>query len=526
VSTKTQVGTVLSSAGLIALFSLISRVLGLLRDRLLAGTFGAGTDLDAYYAAFKLPDLLYNLLVLGALTAAFVPVVAGLLVKRNVKEANKTTSAVLILMSLLMTMLAVGTFIFARPLMRLAAPGFEGETFELSIQLTRIMVLSPIIFGISSVVSSYLNTVRRFMAYALAPVAYNVGIIIGILLLVPRMGVPGLAIGVVLGALLHVLVQLPALFRAGFRLHLQAPWRSPTVKRILTLAGPRVLSIAAMQINIVITTALATTLVPGTVSAYNLAFNLQSLPLGIVGVSLATAVFPFLAEAASRNNAADFVNHLSHTLRQMIVLVVPLSLFLIILRVEVVRLTLGSGDFDFQDTFTTSIFLGMFALSLLPQSAVPVLARGFYSLEDTRTPVIISLVSVVLNVVGAFVLPKYIGPVGLVLAFTGAAVVDFVLHIVVLRNRVNGLDDRALFTTMLRTLFATLLAGVVVVVTREAFEHWLVIDTFMDVLIEVLVAGLAGALVYIGLHVLLKSPELRDMLSIFSSKFHQRKHLT
>ncbi len=508
------IGTVLSSAGLIAFFSLVSRILGLLRDRLLAGEFGADVTLDAYYAAFKIPDFLYNLLVLGALTAAFVPVVANFLAKNKPQEANRVTSAVMTILGVSMAGLSL-IALFALPwLITLTAPGFDGETRELTLNITRIMLLSPIIFGISSVISSFLNTTRHFLAYALAPVFYNIGIIAGVLFLVPKVGPSGLAWGVVVGAGLHLLVQLPALFKAGFRFSVSASWLHPGVRRIIVLAGPRVLSIAALQINVVVITAIASTLPTGSVSTYNLAFNLQSLPLGLVGISIATAVFPVLAELASRNEAQKFVHQITETFRHMMFLIVPLSVALLVLRVPIVRIALGSGAFNFEDTYATAAALALFSLSLFAQTIVPLLTRAFYALEDTKTTVVISVISVGFNIIAGIYLGRQFGLLGLVVAFSAAAILDFLLHLLILRNRLGQFDDRVVVVSVVKTVFAAAIGGAGALVVREVLVRTTELDTFISVLLLVLASSIVGAMLYLGAHTLMRSPEVGDILAV------------
>ena len=516
-----QFGTVLASAGTIAFFSLVSRALGLLRDRLLAGQYGAGLELDAYFAAFKVPDFLYNLLVLGALTAAFVPVVGGLLAKKQEREANQTTSAILNIIVVTIAVLAVVAEFFVPQLVSLTAPGFVGAGRDLTIQLTRIMLISPVLFGLSSVISSYLNTRRRFTAYALAPVAYNVGLILGIVVLVPLFGPTGLAWGVLLGALLHIFAQVPSFFKAGFRYSPLAAWRRESVGKILRLAGPRLISVGAQQISLVVITAVATLMSSGTVTAYNLAFNLQSLSLGIVGISLATAVFPLLAEAASRNRGSEFIGHVTQTVRQIMFLIIPLSLAFILLRVEIVRLVLGTGSFDFQDTFETAAALGVFSISLFAQSVVPVLARAFYSLEDTKTPVAISVTAVIINVVASFTLARTMGIFGLALGFTIAAVIDFLLHAIFLRGRLGSLDDKEVFMSVFRTLTAAAIGGIGLLAVRSMLLNIISLNSFGAVLLLTIGALLVGGILYVATHALLRSPELKDIWRMFSAKIRR-----
>ncbi|MDP2587820.1 MAG: murein biosynthesis integral membrane protein MurJ [bacterium] len=511
-------GTILTSAGIIGFFSLISRLVGLVRDRMLAGTFGAGDLLDSYYAAFKIPDFLNNLLVVGAVPAAFVPVVGGMIAKNRGGDANRVASGVLNLLTITMIVLSGVALIFAPALMQVVAPGFSEAQQVMTVQLTRIMLLSPIIFGIASVVSSYLNTTKRFVAYAIAPVMYNIGIIVGITFFVPWLGPIGLAWGVILGAVLNLLVQLPALWRAGFKYSFTVSLRDKGVLKVLRLAGPRVISIAAMQINLIVITAIATFYQSGTVSSYNLAFNMQSLPLGLIGLSLATVLFPYLAEAASHNDSERFISHLVGALRQLFFLIVPMSVILIILRVPLVRLVLGTGAFDFTDTFTTAAALGVFALSLFAQSAVPLLARAFYSMEDTRTPVMISIFSVVVNIVAALLLAPRLDIMGLAAAFSLAAIVDFVLHIIFLRSRLGSLRDTELVLSIGRVTIAAAAAGGVTLGIMLWLERVLSLTSVVEVGVVIAAAASGGVVIYGLVHWLLKGQEFKEVLATLRKK--------
>ena len=370
----------------IAFFSLFSRILGIFRDRIFASRFGAGNELDAYFAAFRIPDFIFNLLVIGALSAAFIPVFTRYLSRDHEDEAFKISNSVLNLVLILWLFIALLIFIFARPIMGLLVPGFDTEKLSLTVNLTRIMLLSPLFFGISAVAGSMLNSYRRFFSFALAPVLYNLGIIIGALILIPRMGVYALAVGVVIGAFLHMLLQQINVYLLGFRYQRVLDLNHPGVRRIVKLALPRIIGMAVDQINLFVQTILGSILIVGTVAAFNLANNLASLPVGLFGVALATAVFPTLAEKAGLRRDSEFVFELSRVSRVILFLTIPTSVMIILLRAQIVRLILGTGHFDWQDTRLTFGILGYLAISVFALALVPLLSRAFYAFEDTKTP--------------------------------------------------------------------------------------------------------------------------------------------
>lgn len=454
----------LSAAAIVALSGLVSRLLGLLRDRLLAGTFGAGDILDAYFAAYRIPDLIYNLLVVGALAAAFLPVVSEYLERGHEgrREAYRLANALLAVSVLALAALSLVLAVFAPVLLGLVAPGFGNAQRALTVLFTRIMLLQPILLGLSSIVSGLLLAHHRFFAYAAAPVLYNLGIILGVLFFVPALGPVGLAWGVVLGAVLHVAVQLPALVRTGFRLRPTFRLWHPGVATISALFLPRLIGLLAGQVSGLVVTVVGSGLLAGSIAAYLLAENLQAVPIGIVGVSLAVAAFPFLSSAAARNDVAGFSGTLVRGLRILFFLTLPASVFLLLLRAQVVRVVLGAGAFDWEDTQATFTVLGILALSVVAQSTVPLLARAFFSLHDTRTPMWASLAAIAANIAGAVLLAPRWGVAGLAAAFTGASLLHFLVLLAFLHQRLRGLQDRLLFGSIARAALATLLAALVI----------------------------------------------------------------
>ena len=302
---RRQINSITVAAALVALSSLVSRFLGIVRDRILAGQFGAGTTLDIYYAAFRIPDLIFNILVLGALSAGFIPIFTTLIKDHKSHQSGEPqgdNQAAWSLANNVLNILVAGLaglsligIIFAPILTRLITPGFDEAGQSLTTALTRIMFLSPLFLGISGIFGGILQSFKRFVIYSLAPIFYNLGIIIGALYFVELWGINGLAWGVVLGAGLHMAIQIPAIYHLGFRYRWQIRWQEINTRKIWRMMVPRTLSLAISQINLVVITIIASTLSSGSLAVFNFANNLQCFPIGILGISFAIAAFAVLA---------------------------------------------------------------------------------------------------------------------------------------------------------------------------------------------------------------------------------------
>ncbi|MFC1632677.1 murein biosynthesis integral membrane protein MurJ [Patescibacteria group bacterium] len=488
--------TILSAAVIIGVSSLASRLLGLVRDRILADSFGAGQLLDAYYAAFRIPDFVFNILVAGTIAAAFIPVFSKLYNKVNRDKAWQLTNSVLTVIGICLMGLGVALYFVAPYVARYITPGFDPETINMMIWMTRIMLLSPVIFGISSIIGSVLNALQRFVAYAIAPIFYNLGIIVGALWFVPLWGPLGLAYGVVLGAILHLLIQIPSMAGTGWRFKFQLGRDLPETKKVAKLMLPRIIGGAATQINLIVSTGVASTLVIGSVAVFNFANNLQSFPLGIFGISFSVAAFPAMAHAVARARNSEFVEKLSKTFRQVLYLIVPASIFIILLRAQIVRLILGTGAFDWEDTVLTAATLGFFAVSLFAQSTIPLLAKAFYALHDTRTPVIVSIFSMVLNVILTVVLGKTMGVEGIALAFSIAAGLNMLFLLGLLRMRAGDMQDKQIIISAFKTLIISLVAGIALYGSLYFFDIFVDTHTYTGLLLQTLGAGLVGIAIY------------------------------
>ncbi|MFA6553622.1 MAG: murein biosynthesis integral membrane protein MurJ [Patescibacteria group bacterium] len=496
--------TIAGGAIIIALASITSRVFGLVRDRLLASHFGAGNELDIYYAAFRIPDLIFNVLILGALSAAFIPVFVDYLQKARENPGQKSeawdlANSLLNILVLGLILFGLVLFIFTPQLMPLIAPGFDHAKQATTVQLTRIMLGTIIFFGISNIFTGILNSFKRYLSFALAPVLYNVGIIIGILFLVPKFGLKGLAYGVVLGAAMHMLVQLPGVMKVGFRYRMIVDWRNAGVRLIGKLMLPRTFGLAVAQIDQLVSLIIGSTLAAGSVAVFNFANNLQSFPINVFGVSIAVATFPYFSEATAQKDAGLFIHYFSKNFRRILFVIIPVSVLFILLRAQFVRVVLGTGAFDWSDTRLTAQTLGFFSLSLFAQSLIPLLARSFYAWHDTKTPVKVAVISLVTDIVAAILFSRWMGVEGLALAFSLASFINMILLYVLLRKKMGHLDDHVIFLSMVKIIFISLIMGVVV----QAAKYFLALGVNMHSFVGIFIQGIGSAAVGLTVYLIL-----------------------
>lgn len=489
--------SIMGGAAIIAIAGVLSRVLGLVRDRLLSTQFGAGELLDAYFTAFKVPDVIFTILVLGVMSASFVPVFLEYEKKHSKKEALEIANSILNLLFLSLLGLSILAYLFAPFMVGLIAVGDSPQQQETIVLFTRLMLVSLVFFGISNVLAGLLHATKRFFVYALAPILYNVGIILGILLFVPAVGDIGLPLGVVLGAFMHMVVQIPAVMQEGFRWSPKLRLSHPGVRRILQLMPPRAFSLGLTQLNLVILFAVASTLNDGDRSVWVFADNLQHFPINIFGVSLALAAFPVFSEAFADNDISRFKQVFSDNVRRILFFIIPTSIAILLLRAQIVRLTLGAGAFDWNDTILTAQTLGMFSLSLFAQATIPLLARAFFAKQDTVTPVVVSVVAMTINIVGALVLAPVMGVIGLALSFSIAAIIQMLGLLSILRIRHGDLDDAHLINSTWKIIIASIGLGLVIQGVKFAIAPFLDMQTFLGVFIQTVTAMLAGGVVYL-----------------------------
>lgn len=505
-----KITSITGAALVLGAASFVSRIIGLFRDRVFAHQFGAGNVLDAYYAAFRIPDLIYNLIIIGALSAGFIPVFMKVLTKDK-KKAWELTNNIINILGITLIILCSLLFIFTPQLMRYIVPGFDAEKTKITILLTRIMFLSPVLLGLSGIVSGVLQSLKSFFVYALTPIMYNLGIIIGALLLVPLYGIKGLAIGVIIGAFFHLVIQLPILYKHGFRYKPILNWRDSNVKKIGKLMIPRTLGLAAAQLNLLVITILASTLTTGSLAIFNFANNLQYFPIGIIGFSFAIAAFPTLSQLVAENKKIEMIEHLSQTIRQILFFIIPITIIFLLLRAQIVRVVLGTGQFDWEATKATGNALAFFSLSLFAQCLIPLLARAFFALHDTWTPFVIAFISALINIIFSLILKDTMGVSGLALAFSLAMIVQLTLLWITLRSKMGTLYELKNLHVIYKMSIAALLMAVTVQLLKLPISNLVNMEKFWGILLQGIIAGTMGLLVYAGVCLILRVEEMHHL---------------
>ncbi|GAP63902.1 putative peptidoglycan lipid II flippase [Ardenticatena maritima] len=497
---------------------LASRALGLLRQMVIAQQFATAPELSAYFAAFRIPDLLFNLIAGGALGSAFIPTLATYLARKDQRATWRLVSAVanwiMLIIGATTTVAAVfAPWIVATFLLR----GFPPDLQLLTVRLMRIMLLSTVVFSLSGLVMATLYAHEQFFLPAIAPSLYNLGIIFGALVLAPRMGIVGLAWGVVLGALAHLLVQLPALWRLHARYTPTLGWHDPVVvpgvRETARLMAPRVLGQATVQLNFVVTTALASFLDPEAISALNYAWLILLLPQGIFAQAVATAAFPTFAAQVARHETDAMRRTLTHLLRGVLFLTLPAAVGLFVLATPIVALLLQRGAFDARSTAVVAWALLFYAPGLVGHSLFEMLTRAFYALHDTLTPVLVGTVAMLANVLLSVVLMRIIGDpadltrgphAGLALANTLATTAEALALLWLLRRRMGGIEGRRLLQTTVRLSLAAVGMGGLL---------WFALRTpplvNLPAAWQALVGIPLGALVYLAFAYLLDAEDVR-----------------
>ena len=511
--TKKLQSTIAGGALIISFFAIIGKLLALVRNQLLAYEYGAGNVTDAYYAAFRLPDLVSNTLFVGALSVAFIPVFVEFLSQgeetlehKHWDVANSILNMLLIGISVLIVLLAI----FAPSIMRIMTPGFDAPTLALAVSLTRFMLIGVFFLAVSSIFSGILQSYRRFQMFALAPVLYNVGIIVGIVL-APRFGLVALGCGVILGALLHVLVQTVDVAQLGYRYRFTLQWTNKHVRKIIALMIPRTIGMIGVQLNEIINTIIASTLLSGSVAAYYWAFDFQSAPYGIVAIPYAIAALPVFAASFAKNDIKEFIEHFSAILRRILFIIIPASILILILRAQIVRLILGYGKFDWEDTVMTIQTLSFFVLSLFAQGIIPLLARSFYAKHNTKTPVIVSLLSIVINIIGSLLLTPSFGVAGLALAFSIASIFNASVLWLVLRIQIGDLDDERILHNVSKISIGAMIAGWLAYGALYAVAHYVDTRTVSGLLIQALISAGVFCSAYVLYSIVLKVEEWKDI---------------
>ncbi|HQG09142.1 MAG TPA: murein biosynthesis integral membrane protein MurJ [Candidatus Pacearchaeota archaeon] len=532
---------------MVAIF--LSRFLGLIRDRLLAGAFGASIDLDIYYAAFKIPDLIYSIIFAGGILVSFLPIFSEYQ-KKNQAEAWKITNSILNLFIILYAVFFIVFFIFSPDLITLLIGSFPIAYQGEAIALTRLIFGAILFFGLSSIFSTILNYFQRFVVYSLAPIFYNLGIIAGTVFLTPHFGIFGPGLGVVIGAFLHLAIQIPAAIQCGYKYKPVIALRHPGLQNFFRLVVPRIIASCSSQLVFLAATGAAAIVGAGAISVFNLSYNLSYLPIGILGVSFATAIFPTLSKFWANNAKDEFYNNFRQTFNKILFVALPIGLLIFILRNQIVEIIYRTGKFDESAAAITAAALGIYFLSIATQCLVPLLLRGFFSIKDTLTPTLIAIVAMVLNITlflpfialfggghqfvfnffgqNLFInLPAWLNAnnlftqatmqilnvqnlpnapiLGLVLIFNLCALLEFVLLFIFFFKKVGNFGIKEIWFSFLKIFLATVGAGLTAQFILQQCLR-------CGALAQFILASVMAGIIYLLLAFILKCPELNLLI--------------
>lgn len=525
------------AAFLLGFFALLSQFLGLLRDRLLAHNFGASIDLDLYYAAFRLPDFLFVSIASMVSVSVLIPALMERLDDKA--ETKKFLDTVFSFFFLFIIASCAIVFTFAPIILKIIFPGFSEELYGKLILLTRVLLLSPILLGFSNLLGSITQSHKRFLLYALSPIVYNAGIILSIIFLVPLFGILGVAFGVVLGALGHFMIQLPFTIKIGLLPTLTKKWLWHDVKNLIFLSLPRTVALSSNHLALLLLFSTASLLVSGSITIFSLSFNLQSVPLSIIGVSYSLAAFPTLALLFSNGERLKFVEQIIVSAKHIIFWSLPVAVLFIVLRAQIVRVILGSGEFSWSDTRLTAAALAIFAFSVVFQGLNLLFVRGYYAAGNTKKPLIINVISSASIVVfslmfvavfkqsmffqffieSLFRVERLEGSVVLMLAlgYSLGTILNGVLLWLSFEREFKNFTKQV-FNTSFQSLSSSIIAGFAAYLSLQFLAPLLDTSTLFGIFLQGFLSGILGIIVGILILLGLNNTEIKEIWRAFHQK--------
>ncbi len=546
-------GSLSQAALLLGSFTFLSQILALFRDRAIAHYIGPSASLDAYYAAFRVPDLIFITIASLASITVLIPFLitkmparqlAGGDGEKSTEAARKFLSDVFTVFFSLVVLVSAFAFLLMPHLVFFIAPGFAPAHQAEVVMLSRVMLLSPILIGLSNLFGTVTQLFRKFFIYSLSPVFYNLGIIVGVIFLYPAFGILGMGLGVALGALLHFAVQVFAAHNSGFSPRFSFAVDFGEIKRVALTSLPRTLGLAFNNIALIVIIALASFQKAGSISVFNLSYSLQSVPLNIIGISYAVAAFPTLTRFFGAGKLDEFRQHLKEAARAIVFWSLPIIFLFIVLRAQIVRVILGSGNFSWDDTRLVAACLAIFSVSILAQGMITLLSRSYYATGNTRRPLLMNFSCSVLIVILAYALvhifqnvPTFryfiesllkVGDVPgtevlmLPLAYSLGTILNFILQVVFVKKDFLP-AEHFVSKTFFQSLGASFFLGITTYLALNALAPIFGTTTFWGIFLQGFVAGILGILAGGVILHLLGSAELRELLATLSSKFWKAK---
>ena len=540
-----EYGSINQAALLLGSSAFLSQLLALFRDRSIAHFIGPSSALDAYYAAFRVPDLIFISIASLASITVLIPFIATKMEGGKItKEASKLLSDVFTVFLSVMILLSILAFFLMPYLVSFIAPGFTPALQTKVIELSRIMLLSPILMGLSNLFGTVTQLFRKFFIYALSPIFYNIGIIIGVLFLYPLLGISGMAFGVALGAFLHFLIQVFTSISCGFAPKFSFSINFSDIKNVILTSLPRTLGLSMNNIALVCIIAFASFLKVGSISIFNLSLNLQSVPLNIIGVSFAVAAFPTLAQSISLGKMDEFKNYLRSAGRAIVFWSLPVTFLFIVLRAQIVRVILGSGSFSWENTRLVAASLAIFSVSVLAQGMIALLSRAYYAKGETKRPLqvnllcsvfIIFLSYIFINIFESFPFFRYFiesilkvndipgtEVLMLPLAYSVGTILNFIFHLFFMHK---DFMERGTFIakTFFQSLGASFFIALVAYLSLNIFSPIFGTTTFWGVFLQGFISGILGIVSGILVLYLLKNQELKDITKALHTNFWRAK---
>ncbi|MBU0722736.1 oligosaccharide flippase family protein [Patescibacteria group bacterium] len=531
------------AAFLLGFFALLSQIMAVIRDRLFA-SMGAGVELDIYFASFRIPDILFVAIASFVALTVILPFFIEKL-NTNKQQARDFINSIFTLFFLAIIIISIVVFFAVPYLVEIFFSGFEVGAQEEVVLLTRILLLSPILLGISNLFASITQTFRKFFVYALSPVLYNLGIILGLLFFYPSLGIIGLGFGVVLGAGLHMLIQVPVIIAHGFfpRFSLKMP--ASEIKKILILALPRTIGLSVQQIALFFLISIAASMAVGSIAVFQLSLNLQSVPLSIIGVSYSVAAFPTLARLYSKNKTKQFIDQVLTATRHIIFWSIPIAVLFVVLRAQIVRVILGSGKFDWDDTQLTAASFAIFSLSVVAQSLILLLVKGFYAAGKTLVPVVANVLCAGFIIIFAFFINNFLFTIpffrdfieillrvenvpgsnilSLSIAYSAGVFINVFILWWLFKRAFSIGSCAQIQKTFRHSLYGSVIIGFVAYHLLDVFDDIFNLETFWGIFLQGLLAGLGGITIGTLLLIALKNDEIKEIVNAIHNKFWQTK---
>lgn len=514
--------TILSAAAIITLANFASSLSALIRQNLLISTYygspSSQAAFDAFLFAFQIPEMMYQLIIIGALSAAFIPIFSKYK-KIDAEQAFHMTS---IMMNILLAIfMAAGVVIFiAAPQLTAWRAGseYQPEQIAIVVNLTRIMIGAQLFFGVSNFFTGMLQSYHRFIIPSLSPVLYNIGILLGVYLFADKFGIYAAGLGVVLGAFMHMIVQVPLVYKIGFRYSLSFNYKFAGIKEFFRLMPPRVLTLSVDQLRVLALGFFATSLSSVSFTVVQLGLMLMTIPIRFFGVPISQASLPFLSEEADDQDRRRYNDLVLQSLHQIAFFTFPMSVLLLILRVPAVRIAFGASNFPWTTTVAVGRVVAILAISIGAQAMTQLLIRSFYALKDTRTPFYVSIANVALYLILCvwFTFFSNWGVLGIATATTASAFLEFALLLILLNRRVHGLLSKGFWLPQLKMVIASFMMAVFLYLPFRAFDEF-IFDTTrtIELLALTISTGTIGMLVYIGFAALLNIRELNIFVKMF-----------